>query len=251
MARRGHSRTYRVESPNWEALARQHQAARPTLVARLREAFGISKGTGAALYLDAARVQPLLDRAKKIWTWDPPNDIPDWLAPASKSFSKFPTVVVEQAAALQNTIEAIRQFVPRGVTWAEIVASVRASLEASVNASLPIAPNVSAELQRFTSEQIDVGWTEVIAIEDDLARIDEATTSSDEIHSRSVAACARRHAVDFDSIIAFLTTADKWIDAALNEQSLTSASDIVEAASKEVAEAVDKWAHVLESEKGD
>ncbi|MDV7245325.1 MULTISPECIES: protein DpdH [Rhodococcus] len=233
--------------PNWEILAKQHQVARPTLVAQLREAFGISKGTtGAVLYLDAARVLPLLDRAKKVWTWDPPTDIPKWLTPASKSLSKFPTTVTEQTTALKDRIETIRQFVPRGVTWPEIVAGVRASLDASVNASLPVAPDISAELQRFTSEQIDVGWTEVIAIENDLARIDEATTSADELHSRSVVASSRPHAVDFGNIVMFLATADRWLDAALSAQSLSSASDIVDAASKEVADVVEEWAHILD-----
>ncbi|MGV9862636.1 protein DpdH [Rhodococcus koreensis] len=232
--------------PNWEILAKQHQGARPTLVARLREAFGISKGTGAVQYLDAARVLPLLNRAKKIWVWEPPTDIPKWLTPASKSLSQFPTIVAEQTTALKDTIEIIRQFVPRGVTWPEIVAGVRASLDAAVNASLPVAPDVSAELQRFTSEQLDVGWAEIIAIENDLARIDEATASADELHRRSVVASSRPHAIDFGNIITFLTTADRWLDAALNEQSLSSASDIVDAASKEVAEVVEEWALILD-----
>ncbi|YCN56492.1 protein DpdH [Rhodococcus erythropolis] len=227
--------------PEWENAAKQHKDGRPTLIIRLREAFGISKGaSGAVMYLDAVRILPLLERARKTWTWQPPANIPDWLAPASKSLSRFPAIMAAQAETLQSQIATVRQFAPRGVTWAEIVSGVREALDATTNAGLP-TQNLNSELQRVISEQIDVGWAGVIAIEDDLIRIGDAPDNEIGAHNRRVIACTRPHSVDFDTIITFLTATDRWLDQMLQEQSLDSAANIVEAASKEVSDVVSRW----------
>lgn len=240
-----HSLPARV--PAWETAAQHHKEIRPALISRLREAFGISKGpTGAVMYLDAARLLPLAERSIKTWTWDPPADMATWLVPASRSLSQFPTIMAVQAKALQEMIDTIRSFVPRGVMWKEIVSGIGEALGATINAGLSMPQEKSAELQRFISEQINVGWAEVIAIEDDLIWTEGATRKGTEKSDRLIIACTRPHSIDFDAIITFLATADRWLDEMLKEQSLDSTSEIVEVASKEVSDVVSRWGTILD-----
>ncbi|BEL10795.1 hypothetical protein Q0Z83_089860 [Actinoplanes sichuanensis] len=193
----------------WLALWDTHRAARPELVAKLRESIGYRRGTtGAIRLVDATRAVPLLKQAAREWTWQRPETLPEWASRAVNGFAKFADTMESQVTRLQGDLAQTRIHLPAGVSGAETVAAVEQALNAALGVGL--APDDLTGFRTNLAEVKECDWRCLDRLERDLAKI-EAAAAADERSRAIVTAAARNEGKDLMIIRRFLMDSDAWL----------------------------------------
>ncbi|SCF20994.1 hypothetical protein GA0070558_15119 [Micromonospora haikouensis] len=199
----------RGRTPAWMALWESHRAARPELVARLRESVGYRRGTtGSVRIVDAVRAVPLLRRAAQEWSWQRPGRLPEWAAKSVTGLARFADIVKAQVDQLSNELSQIRVGLPAGVSAGDTVTAVEQALEAALGEGL--GPDDLNGFRDLLAEAKRCDWRCVDRIERDLTKV-EAATAVDEHYRALVVAAARNEGADLAVIRRFLTASDTWL----------------------------------------
>ncbi|MET7339428.1 protein DpdH [Nonomuraea sp. NPDC005650] len=231
-----------VRTPGWLKAWETHSAARPHLVAGIREGIGIAQGRGEVRMLDTARILHHLRDAADSWTWQMPEEgVPGWAKNALKGLSNWNRLLEEQASSLRELLESIRSLLPRGVRGREMVESVSAALESA--ARVGIAPDDIQSIREMNARALKCDWPVVQRLEQDLERLAQ-TSSGDRTRQRrlvTVAAMDRGEHLRF--AMEFLSRSDTWLSNKLEEARMRE-SNSGDGALRELDELLARWAAV-------
>lgn len=159
-----------VRLPQWDRLEATYRTQRNAVAKKLRDAVGVSQGTGNVHALD---VDHILQLAKASLESTEDGDLPEWASGAHQALTQLKALVPMQIAAWRQLCESIRSHVPKGTSFAATVTSVIGAV--TEGAPHGFVPQGLDDVSRRNNEARTLDFDQVVGLE----RLLERTTGLD------------------------------------------------------------------------
>ncbi|MGW4126963.1 protein DpdH [Amycolatopsis japonica] len=239
----------RSRVPLWNSTLADHLSKREELVARVKNAFGISQGErGKVRLIDAARLLPLLQQAAQEWHWQVgDHSVPAWVSGAAKGFALLPRMVDEQLDSLRDLLASLRRRVARG-TLSKVVPAVLDAMGEAKERGLRLTSVQSENLGALATDIQDADWQVITELEDDFTRLADMTSEGQDHAKAEMFIAIRGRGPALHAIHAFLEASNDWLDEALESAKNRIGGHEAET-SDSLNSVVREWAEIVHDEE--
>lgn len=193
----------------WMELEAQHLAERDRVIETVRQAIGVSQGTGAIQVVDGVRLRGLVRRAGKLLSAElGKTDLPQWAQAAWVPLTKLAALAPHQVNNLESVIGEVRDQLPAGYkSYRDTVAIVASAAEQAQSVGyVPTRDLATLRSDILSAGDLDFG--QFAALESGLEALREGTLTVE-----AVAGADWHEAPGL--VRRFLSGSSDWVDRGL------------------------------------
>lgn len=149
-----------IRLPQWGRLEAAYRTQRAAVAKKLRDAVGVSQGTGNVHALD---VYHILQLAKASLKSTEDGDLPEWASGAHRALAQLKALVPMQIAEWRQLCEGVRSYVPKGTSFTATVTSVVGAV--TEGAPHGFVPQGLDDVGRRNNEARTLDFDQVVGLE--------------------------------------------------------------------------------------